>query len=355
MAAARGALSALTAWRQRALRTRPGRAWTIFSDARGSLLAGGVAYYAFFSVFPAVALAFTVFGVLLHGHPEWLAQIASHLDEALPGFVQHGDTGLIPLTVPSGGTLSGVGLLGGVFLLWSGLGWLAALRNAFRVILGAPGQPGNAVTDRLRDLGVLVLLGLGIAVSVAAGAVAGGLAGWLSGAVGLAGQGWVVSLAGLVVSAVIDGLLVLATLRLLSGVDLPLPALRDAAVVGGLGLTALKVLGTTLIGGTLRNPLFASFALVVGLLAWLNLMSRVVLLASAWSATYLDATTGSVPVPGAPGAHAEQGGDEDGGAPEAREEDDIPSTAGGQREADERAAVPGDAGRHGSRPVPGGG
>jgi hypothetical protein len=37
------------------------RAWQRYSDAHGSVLAGGVGYFAFFSIFPAAALAFTVF------------------------------------------------------------------------------------------------------------------------------------------------------------------------------------------------------------------------------------------------------------------------------------------------------
>ena len=75
--------------------------------------------------------------------------------------------------------------------------------------------------------------------------------------------------------------------RLLSGVDVPWRGLRSAALIGGIGLTVLKALGTTLLGA-MNNPLFASIALVVGPLVWLNYMSRIVLLASAWAANHLD-------------------------------------------------------------------
>ena len=37
-------------------------AWKRYGDARGNILAGGISYFAFFSVFPAVALAFTASG-----------------------------------------------------------------------------------------------------------------------------------------------------------------------------------------------------------------------------------------------------------------------------------------------------
>ena len=67
--------------------TRLWKAWKRYGDSRGNLLAGGVAYFAFFSIFPVVALAFTVFGVLLQDNQQWLDQIKDYLNDTLPGFV----------------------------------------------------------------------------------------------------------------------------------------------------------------------------------------------------------------------------------------------------------------------------
>ncbi|WP_353950943.1 YihY/virulence factor BrkB family protein [Knoellia sp. S7-12] len=270
-------------------RTRLWHAWKRYGDARGNLLAGGVTYFAFFSIFPAVALAFTVFGFLLQDNPQWLGQISDYLNDTLPGFIQDGSgEGLIPLTVPSGDTLTVTGLVGLGGLLLAGLGWLGALRDGIRAIFGAEGTPGNFVTTKLRDLGVLFILGLAIVVSAAVTGVAGATTSWIAEQVGLGGQQWLLSLIAFVVGAGLDGLVVIVMLRLLSGVDIPRRGLVGGAVVGGIGLTLLKVLGTTLIAGTTSNPLFASIAVVVGLLAWLNFMSRVVLLAAAWSANSLE-------------------------------------------------------------------
>ena len=81
--------------------------------SRGNLLAGGVTYFAFFSIFPAVALAFTIFGVLLQDNQQWLDQIRDYLNDTLPGFIKDGDNeGLIPLEVPTGNTLTVTGLVG---------------------------------------------------------------------------------------------------------------------------------------------------------------------------------------------------------------------------------------------------
>ena len=236
-----------------------------------------------------MALAFTVFGVLLQDNPQWLEQIKDYLNSTLPGFIKDGDKGgLIPLEAPSGNTLTVTGLIGLAGLLWAGLGWLGALRDGIRAIFGAEGAPGNFLMAKLRDLGVLVILGVAIVVSAAVTGVAGAATSWIAGHIGLGGQAWLLSLIAFAVGAVLDGVVVLVMLRLLSGVDVPWHGLVGGAVVGGVGLTLLKVLGTTLIAGTTSNPLFTSIALVVGLLAWLNFMSRVVLLAAAWSANSLE-------------------------------------------------------------------
>lgn len=276
----RGRLEASGAW----------RGWKRYGDAKGNLLAGGVTYFAFLSIFPALALAFTVFGLVLRGQPHLLTDIRTYLDGALPGFIQdESGKGLIPLTVPSSTTLGVTGAVGLAGLLWSGLGWLSALRDGIRVLFGVVDAPGNVVTDKLRDLGVMVVFGVGILASAVVTVVANAIARFVAGWVGLDGQGWIFTLIGIVVGVLLDTALVGLMLRLLSGVRLSWPALRTGALVGGLGLTVLKVLGTRLVAGTMSNPVYGSIALVVGLLVWLNLMSRVVLLSAAWTANDLDA------------------------------------------------------------------
>ncbi|MFW5469314.1 YihY/virulence factor BrkB family protein [Knoellia sp. CPCC 206435] len=265
------------------------KAWQRYGDARGNLLAGGVAYFAFFSIFPVVALAFTVFGVLLQDNPQWLGQIKDYLNDTLPGFVKDGDKGLIPIEAPGGGALTVTGLVGLGGLLYAGLGWLSALRDGIRTVFRAEGAPGNIVMAKLRDLGVLVLLGLAIVVSAAVTGVASALTSFIAEAIGLGGQQWLLRGIALVIGAVLDGFVVLVMLRLLSGVEVPWRGLVGGAVVGGIGITLLKLLGTSLIAGTTENPLFASIAVVVGLLAWLNFMSRIILLSAAWSANSLEA------------------------------------------------------------------
>jgi membrane protein len=280
----------LKAWWARVQATSAWRAWKRYGDHRGNLIAGGVGYFAFFSVFPAVLLAFTVFGIVLRSQPQLLADTKDAINNLLPGFVKTPDQpgGVIDVTVPTGAALSVQGVISVVGLVLAGTGWLGALRDGIRVIFGVAGSPGNAVLTKLRDLGVLLLLGVAILLSAAVGAVAGSTASWVADRIGLGGQGWVLSIVAFLVGVALDGSIVAVMLRVLSGIQLPWQAVRHGAIFGGIGLTLLKMFGTLLISSTTGNKLYLGFALVVGLLVWLNFMSRVILISAAWAANDLD-------------------------------------------------------------------
>jgi membrane protein len=254
-----------------------------------------VTYFGFLSIFPIMALAFAIFGVVLRGNPEWLESMRTSIDGALPGFVQDekDQNGLIALELPRGQTLATVGVVGVVGLLWGGLGWLSALRDGIRAVFGVEGSPGNIVVAKLRDLGVLVVIGVGVLLSAIVAALANSAAGWVAGLIGLGAQGWLVTGVGVLVQALLNTAVVGLVLRVLSGVEVPWHGLRNGAVFGGIGLTLLQVFGTRLIAGTMDNPVFASIALVVGLLVFLNFIARVILVSAAWAANDLDTASGA--------------------------------------------------------------
>jgi len=279
------------------------RAWKRYLDARGNTLAAGIGYFAFFSIFPAVALAFAVFGFVLRGHPELLGSIADSLNANLPGFVrdaQHPE-GLIPVEAPRAAALTITGIIAFVSLVLAGMGWLGAVREGIRAVFGLEGSPGNLVTTKLRDLGVLFTLGLGIALSAVLTSVVGAAAGWIAERIGMSGQGWILILAGFGVSVLADTGLMLLLLRVLSGLPVPWRALSRGALLGGVGFSLLKLSATTVLPRVTSNPLFASIAIVIGLLIWLNLIARLTLFSAAWAANDVDQIGGdrlAVPVQG---------------------------------------------------------
>jgi membrane protein len=265
---------------------RPWRAWQRYADARGNVLAAGVGYFAFFSIFPAAALAFTIFGFVLRGHHDLLLSIYADLGAYLPGLVQDAQhpKGLIPIRPPQAVSLTVTGITAFLILVMTGLGWLAAVREGVRAVFGAPGSAGNMITNKARDLGVLLTLGFGIAVFAVLTSVAGGIAAWVAHGIGISGQGWVLILVGFAGNVVADTGLMVILLRVVSGVPVPWRDLFPGVLVGGVGFSLLKVFAATLLPRVTANPLFASFAIVVGLLFWLNLIARLTLISAAWVA-----------------------------------------------------------------------
>ena len=270
----------------RVQRLKPYRANERYNEVRGNLLSAGIAYYAFFSVFPAFALAAVVFGFVLRGNPELLAKIGEALNNALPGFVKTADNpnGLITLEPPNLSLLTIGGIIAVVTLVLSAAGWISSYRDGIRAALGASGSPGNVLPDKLRDLGVFALQGLAFLVSAGLTSVLAAASGWVAEQTGLAGRTAVVVVVGYVVGYAIDVAILVLLLRVLSGVDLPWAVLRQSALVGGLLLTVVKVFGAQLIANATKSPLLGSVVAVVGLLFWLNLIARIVILSAAWAA-----------------------------------------------------------------------
>jgi membrane protein len=276
--------------------SRPWRAWERFSRARGTVLAGGLTYAAFFSLFPALAVGFSVFGLFLGGDPELQARVVDAVNDAFGTpiiKVADSDEGIVTLSsLTDGSTLSITGIVALVGLLFTGLGWLGAMREGIRAMFGQGPAEGNVVVNKARDLMVLVAVGLLVLASAGTGLAVSSAAGGVLRAVGLEGSGFgevVLGVLSAVVLLFVDAAVLVLLFRVLAGVHLPPEDLRDSALAGAAALGVLKVFAGVLLGRLTDNRFLATFAVALGLLIWLNLMSRVTLLSAAWAAqTALD-------------------------------------------------------------------
>lgn len=282
-------MNRLRALEQRWRASFAGRTLGRYSTARAGVLAGGIAYFAFFSVLPALAVGFTVLGLVLGRdrrlQDELVASVNSSLGTTVIG--SNGD-GIVPLDrLTQTSTLTVSAVLGLAGLLLTGLGWIGATREGIRAVFGTPGG-GNAVLDKLRDLGVLVTLGLAILVSAVGSVVVTTASNGVLSRLGLEGTTGGGTLVGLVRTALIvgvDTMIFLVMFRVLAGVTVPVRHLWRGAFAGGIGLGLLKLFGGLVLELLSGDRLLAAFSVVVGLLVWMNLVARLTLLAASWAAT----------------------------------------------------------------------
>jgi inner membrane protein YhjD len=260
-----------------------GRAYDRYTEQRGDRLAASLTYYGLLSFFPLVALAFALVGFAVTISPDASKYVSDAIDNLLPGLAAQ-----LPVNQIAEAK-AGVGIIGLVALMWAGLGWIGVWRESLRTIWKIdPTGGGNFFVKKLWDLVVLFSLGTVILASVLVSSLATSATHVALGWVGLAdvtGAGTLLRAASLAVALGADMLVFLVLFSRLSGTRAPWRRLLKGALFGAVGLEILKLAGTILIARTTRNPVYASFAVLVGLVVWINLVSRFTLFAASWTAT----------------------------------------------------------------------
>jgi membrane protein len=234
-----------------------------FGDDQAGGLSALIAYYGFLSLFPLLLLFTSILGFVLQGHP--------HAEQS----VVHSALNQIPVIgaeIGRGGAHlrgSGVGLaIGAAGTLLGGLGVTLAAQNAFNAVYAVPyRERPSFLKSRLRGLALLAVVGgLQIVSTAASGAVAGGLGGPL------------LTVAGLLVSLLLNVVLFLVAFRLLIDATVATRALAPGVALAAVLWTILQSLGGIYVAHVLKGAkeTYGTFATVFGLLTWLFLGARVV-------------------------------------------------------------------------------
>ena len=272
-----------------------------YGKVNASQQAGAVTYFGFLSVFPVLALAFFVVGYVAKVYPDAQDTLVSAIKSLFPGLIGTG-TGKLNLDdiTANANTAGIVGLLG---VLYSGLGWLSALRSALIVVFELPDkeQP-NFIIGKARDLATLAIIGFVLLFAVAFTGFVSGFSKNLLGYVGLSSSlGWLVQILVVVLGLLANAVLFFAMFWLLANPDdVPNRSLWSGALLGAIGFEILKQLSTLLIKSTQGQPAFQVFGLALILVVWINYFSRVVLYAAAWAYTSPAARAARVANPAAP-------------------------------------------------------
>lgn len=256
-----------------------------YSSVGASQQAGAVTYFAFLSFFPVLALAFFLVGWAAKVYAGAQGDLVEAIDSLLPDLVGSG-SGQISIEAIQDAA-GAIGLLGLAGLLYAGLGWITAMRDALEVVFEEPAaeRPGF-VSGKLRDLVSLATIGVTLLLSVAmAGFVTGFTAmvlGWLN----LGNElDWMVKLIARGIGFGANVLLFFALFRLLVRPNVPSRSLWHGAALGAIVFEVLKAGSFLLLAATKGQPAFQAFGIALILLVWINYFSRVVLYAAAWAYT----------------------------------------------------------------------
>ncbi|MEP6843747.1 MAG: YihY/virulence factor BrkB family protein [Pseudolysinimonas sp.] len=282
---------ARVAWVQQ---LKPVRVVTRYTELRGPILASGLAFQGLFAVFAGLWVAFSIAGLVISGNEAAQDAIITAVNNAIPGLIDNGDGhGAIEAKVLlSAGVFGWTGAIALVGLLVTAIGWLGSARAAVRTMFELPAPAANFALLKVRDIVLGIGLGIVLIVSAVLSVAGTSATSFLLGVVGISSKTVVATVVSRIVTLGVMFLLdtvVLATLyRFLATVHIPRRRLWVGALLGAIGLGALKVLGSALLGGATKNPLIASFAVLAGLLIFFNFVCQVILIAASWIATGLE-------------------------------------------------------------------
>ncbi|WP_417216011.1 YihY/virulence factor BrkB family protein [Arthrobacter sp.] len=267
--------------------TKPMRAFTLYSQRHGPLMAAGSAYNMFFSIAALLVAGFSIFGIVASGNQGLQDMVVDTVAQSTPGLIDTGNGGLATPDVLFQSKGFGWALvISTATMLLTSLGWIAGLREGMRGVYGLIPLPLNAALVKLRDLGVLLVLGICLVVTTVVGFLAGGFIDVVIDFLHLeSGFAIFATQAGsLVVMLLLDALVATILFRLASGITMPRGAVLQAALLAGAGSTILRYFSSELLGGVTKNPLLAPFAVILGLFVWFYLLSQVYLISTAWGA-----------------------------------------------------------------------
>ncbi|HSS04809.1 MAG TPA: YhjD/YihY/BrkB family envelope integrity protein [Solirubrobacterales bacterium] len=235
-----------------------------FGDDEGGDLAALIAYRAFFSLFPLLLLLTTVLGYVLAGDPGLRREAVDSVLTQFPVVGEQIEVG----SLQGSGVALAIGIVGS---LWAGFGVVLATERVLDRVWGVPSRDRlGFVASRLRALGLLALLGVLTIVSTVASGLVGG------------GSGLLGPLGGVAISVVLNLLVFGALFSLLGAKSASFGTLLPGIAAAAFGWSVLQLVGGYFVSHQVQNasPAYGTFALVLGLLVWVQLGATLTVLSA---------------------------------------------------------------------------
>jgi YihY family inner membrane protein len=246
-----------------------------YVDDQGGYLAVLITYYAVVAVFPLLLLLTTTLGVVLGGHPELQRQV---LSSALHQFPVIGDQLTQPHQLSGGAIAVVVGVVGA---LYGAMGVGQAVQNAMDSVWAVPrhNRP-DPIRSRVRSVGLLLALGVAAIAATVLSAVA-----HLTDSFGLFGTAAMVA-----ATVAVNAVVCLVAFRVATARPVSYRQVLPGALTAAVAWQLLQWFGAVYISHTVKTASATNsvFALVLGMLAFLYLVSVTLVLCAEINVVRVD-------------------------------------------------------------------
>jgi membrane protein len=277
--------------RVRALRERYGwfdhlaRTIDRYVNNHGYHFAASITYFSVLSLVPLLMVLLAAAGFVLGGHPTLLGQLHDGIHSVVPSALGPLMNNLVDNVIDHRVKL---GIFGLVVGLYSGWNWMNALRDALTGMWDQRKPDLPLLRTIGKDLIALVSLGTAIAISFGLTEAGAALGGWLLRLLGWSGFGWAnvgLQVASVVLALIADWLVFCWVLTKLPREPVPVRFAWRGAAGAAVAFEILKRGANLYLDALGRSPTGVAFGSLVGLLVFVYLVSRVLILAAAWIAT----------------------------------------------------------------------
>ncbi len=254
------------------------RAVTRFSDTRANRLAAALTYTSFLAVFPVLLLGFAILGFVLNGNPAALAKVTDYLHDNIPTVRIDSITN----------ARFAAGVVGALGVLYTGVGWVEAVRGSVRAVWQKPEDPERLVVAKALDVVAMIGLGFLLLVSMLITFALSAAFHWVfSGVLWSTAASVLLGITSFALGVFTNVLLLGALLSALPRLRMRFKRLFGPALLGGIGLELLKTFGQLLLSHTVENPAYGVVATAVGILLFLNFFNKLLFFCAALTATSL--------------------------------------------------------------------
>jgi YihY family inner membrane protein len=228
-------------------------------------LAAEISYYGFFSIFPLLLVFVTVVDIVFGSKTK--DQI---LDSAIGQLPVIGHDLIENVSTPQGRSLATV--IGLLTALWAGSHAFESFQHALLVVWQGPQAPKQSQFKvRLRSILPMSILGVAILLTTLAGSV-------------LSRLSFVAVIAkplGILVSLVLNTAVLLLIFAVMTPAGPNWRRQWPGALFGGIGWTVLQTVGALFVEYIVKgaSDTYGTFAVVIGLLTWINIQVRLMLYA----------------------------------------------------------------------------